>query len=64
MQYDRSFSSLVLKFCIHDAGGDENRLLTSGTCVNMLKLPRYKSKIFLCQKLLQAVFSVAGFNLS
>ena len=34
------FSGLVPKFCIRDAGGDENRLPTSSTCVNLLKVPR------------------------
>ncbi|KAI9436528.1 hypothetical protein BJY52DRAFT_1230437 [Lactarius psammicola] len=58
------FSGLVPKFCIRDAGGDENRLPTSSTCVNLLKLPRYQSERVLCQKLLQAVFSGAGFDLS
>jgi hypothetical protein len=32
------FSGLVPKFCIRDAGGDENRLPTSSTCVNLLKV--------------------------
>ncbi|KAI0295669.1 hypothetical protein B0F90DRAFT_1811438 [Multifurca ochricompacta] len=58
------FSGLVPKFCIRDAGGDENRLPTSSTCVNLLKLPRYKSENVLRRKLLQAVFSGAGFDLS
>ncbi|KAH8980602.1 HECT-domain-containing protein [Lactarius hatsudake] len=58
------FSGLVPKFCIRDAGGDENRLPTSSTCVNLLKLPRYQSERVLRRKLLQAVFSGAGFDLS
>ncbi|KAI0260666.1 HECT-domain-containing protein [Gloeopeniophorella convolvens] len=58
------FSGLVPKFCIRDAGGDETRLPTSSTCVNLLKLPRYKSEAVLRKKLLQAVFSGAGFDLS
>ncbi|KAI9436158.1 hypothetical protein BJY52DRAFT_1130527, partial [Lactarius psammicola] len=53
------FSGLVPKFCIRDAGGDENRLPTSSTCVNQLKVssPRYQSERAFRQKLLQAVFS-------
>ncbi|KAI9436155.1 hypothetical protein BJY52DRAFT_1386801 [Lactarius psammicola] len=58
------FGGLVPKFCIRDAGGDENRLPTSSTCVNLLKLPRYQNERVLRQKLLQAVFSGAGFDLS
>ncbi|KAI9443566.1 HECT-domain-containing protein [Lactarius indigo] len=58
------FGGLVPKFCIRDAGGDENRLPTSSTCVNLLKLPRYQSERVLRRKLLQAVFSGAGFDLS
>jgi ubiquitin-protein ligase E3 C len=58
------FSGLIPKFCIRDAGGDENRLPTSSTCVNLLKLPRYQSESVLRLKLLQAVNSGAGFDLS
>lgn len=58
------FSGLIPKFCIRDAGGDENRLPTSSTCMNLLKLPRYKSERVLRKKLLQALYSGAGFDLS
>ncbi|KAI9509462.1 HECT-domain-containing protein [Russula earlei] len=58
------FSGLFPKFCIRDAGLDENRLPTSSTCVNLLKLPRYRSEDVLRRKLLQAVHSGAGFDLS
>jgi len=58
------FSGLVPKFCIRDSGGDENRLPTASTCVNLLKLPRYRSESVLRQKLLQALYSNAGFDLS
>ena len=34
------FGGLVPKFCIRDAGGDENRLPTSSTCVNLLKVKK------------------------
>jgi ubiquitin-protein ligase E3 C len=39
------FSGLVPKFCIRDAGGDENRLPTSSTCVNLLKVLSYRNAL-------------------
>jgi len=58
------FGGLIPKFCIRDAGGDETRLPTASTCVNLLKLPRYKNESTLRRKLLQALYSGAGFDLS
>ncbi|OCH88442.1 HECT-domain-containing protein [Obba rivulosa] len=58
------FKELVPNFAIRDAGGDEARLPTASTCVNLLKLPRYSSERILREKLLQAVNSNAGFDLS
>ncbi|KZV93827.1 HECT-domain-containing protein [Exidia glandulosa HHB12029] len=58
------FKELVPLFSIRDAGNDELRLPTASTCVNLLKLPRYKSEHILRQKLLQAISSNAGFDLS
>ncbi|KAG8928555.1 hypothetical protein FRC02_006739 [Tulasnella sp. 418] len=58
------FKELYPKFSIRDAGSDESRLPTSSTCVNLLKLPVYKSPAVLKQKLLQAIHSGAGFDLS
>ncbi|BFZ60586.1 ubiquitin-protein ligase (E3) [Saitoella coloradoensis] len=58
------FKELNPKFGIRDAGGDESRLPTASTCVNLLKLPRYKSKETLKQKMLYAIRSGAGFDLS
>jgi len=58
------FKELVPNFAIRDAGNDEHRLPTSSTCVNLLKLPRYKSEQVLRQKLLQAITANAGFDLS
>ncbi|GJE97910.1 HECT-domain-containing protein [Phanerochaete sordida] len=58
------FKELVPHFAIRDAGSDENRLPTASTCVNLLKLPRYTSEKTLREKLLQAVQSNAGFDLS
>ncbi|KAH7921617.1 HECT-domain-containing protein [Leucogyrophana mollusca] len=58
------FKQLIPNFAIRDAGSDEHRLPTSSTCVNLLKLPRYKSAQVLRNKLLQAISSGAGFDLS
>ncbi|TRM60846.1 HECT-domain-containing protein [Schizophyllum amplum] len=58
------FKELVPNFAIRDAGSDENRLPTASTCVNLLKLPRYRSERILRDKLLQAINSNAGFDLS
>lgn len=58
------FKELVPNFAIRDAGSDELRLPTASTCVNLLKLPRYKSDRILREKLLQAIHSNAGFDLS
>ncbi|KAG2125194.1 HECT-domain-containing protein [Suillus cothurnatus] len=58
------FKQLSPLFAIRDAGSDEDRLPTSSTCVNLLKLPRYKSEKKLHDKLLQAISSGAGFDLS
>ncbi|KAF8428416.1 HECT-domain-containing protein [Boletus edulis BED1] len=58
------FKQLNPYFAIRDAGSDEHRLPTSSTCVNLLKLPRYQSEKVLREKLLQAISSGAGFDLS
>ncbi|KAG5735313.1 hypothetical protein E4T56_gene10958 [Termitomyces sp. T112] len=58
------FKELVPNFSIRDASSDQHRLPTSSTCVNLLKLPRYKSEKVLREKLLQAITSNAGFDLS
>jgi len=58
------FSALSPLFCIRDAGSDEDRLPSTSTCVNLLKLPRYSSETVLSEKLLYAVRSGAGFDLS
>ncbi|KAI0074242.1 HECT-domain-containing protein [Panus rudis PR-1116 ss-1] len=58
------FKELVPNFAIRDAGEDENRLPTASTCVNLLKLPRYRSERVLREKLLQAINANAGFDLS
>ncbi|KOS19975.1 putative E3 ubiquitin protein ligase [Escovopsis weberi] len=58
------FSQLRPKFCIRDAGSDEDRLPSTSTCINLLKLPIYKKESTLREKLLYAVNSGAGFDLS
>ncbi|PPQ89897.1 hypothetical protein CVT25_004840 [Psilocybe cyanescens] len=58
------FKELNPNFCIRDAGTDQHRLPTSSTCVNLLKLPLYGSERTLREKILQAINSGAGFDLS
>ncbi|KAI0014511.1 hypothetical protein F4780DRAFT_774158 [Xylariomycetidae sp. FL0641] len=58
------FSQLSPPFSIRDAGTDETRLPSTSTCVNLLKLPRYTNAQTLKEKLLYAVQSGAGFDLS
>lgn len=70
------FSALVPVPCIQqirvqeeDEGGSNEsfgnaRLPTSSTCMNLLKLPKYRSKEMLREKLLYAIESGAGFELS
>ncbi|GAA5871520.1 hypothetical protein JCM3774_006285 [Rhodotorula dairenensis] len=58
------FSQLNPLFAIRNAGTDETRLPTSATCVNLLKLPEYSNPENLRQKLLYAINSGAGFDLS
>lgn len=69
------FSSLEPAPCIQQirlpdalkssADGDKNAPLpTSGTCMNLLKLPNYWSKELMRQKLLAAIESGAGFELT
>lgn len=58
------FSQLSPPFTIRDGGSDQERLPSASTCVNLLKLPQYKSAKTLKNKLLYAVTSGAGFDLS
>ncbi|XP_061370457.1 E3 ubiquitin-protein ligase UPL6-like isoform X2 [Gastrolobium bilobum] len=63
------FRYLEPLFCIQRAGGtatDEalDRLPTSATCMNLLKLPPYRSKEQMETKLLYAINADAGFDLS
>ena len=58
------FGQLHPWFSIRDAGADQERLPSTSTCVNLLKLPRYSNEAILRQKLLYAINSGAGFDLS
>lgn len=58
------FSQLSPRFSIRDGGRDTTRLPSASTCVNLLKLPLYESAQQLREKLLYAVSSGAGFDLS
>ncbi|KIV98004.1 hypothetical protein PV10_01698 [Exophiala mesophila] len=58
------FSHLNPKFSIRDSSEDQTRLPSTSTCVNLLKLPRYGDYKTMKEKLLYAVNSGAGFDLS
>lgn len=58
------FKVLNPKFTIRDSSRDESRLPSASTCINLLKLPQYRDKKTLKEKLLYAVNSGAGFDLS
>lgn len=58
------FRHLAPHFGIRCAGHSDERLPTSSTCVNLLKLPEYSSKQILRNKLLYSIESGAGFDLS
>ncbi|KAG0143610.1 hypothetical protein CROQUDRAFT_96115 [Cronartium quercuum f. sp. fusiforme G11] len=58
------FKELRPSFAIRCAGQDESRLPSASTCVNLLKLPEYKTEIGLEEKLVYAINAGAGFDLS
>ncbi|KAL2218834.1 IQ and HECT domain protein [Thermoascus aurantiacus ATCC 26904] len=58
------FSHLNPRFSIRDSSDDQDRLPSTSTCVNLLKLPRYTNAKILREKLLYAINSGAGFDLS
>ncbi|KAF3334530.1 E3 ubiquitin-protein ligase UPL6-like isoform X1 [Carex littledalei] len=64
------FKYLEPKFCIQRVGQGNvneevlNRLPTSATCMNLLKLPPYTSKEQMRTKLMYAINAEAGFDLS
>lgn len=57
------FGALYPNFGIQNSG-DPRRLPTASTCVNLLKLPDYKDKKLLREKLLYAISAHSGFDLS
>ena len=58
------FSMLRPRFTLRDSGSDQSRLPSTSTCVNLLKLPIYRSQAVLKEKLMYAVNSGSGFDLS
>lgn len=58
------FEMLNPWFSIRDAGNDQSRLPTTSTCVNLLKLPVYRTEEVLRERLLYSVNAGAGFDLS
>ncbi|XP_048867753.1 ubiquitin-protein ligase E3C [Brienomyrus brachyistius] len=58
------FKELYPAFCIHNGGNDLERLPTSSTCMNLLKLPEFCDPQQMRNKLLYAIESSAGFELS
>ncbi|PGH19876.1 hypothetical protein AJ80_03795 [Polytolypa hystricis UAMH7299] len=58
------FSHLNPRFSIRDSSDDEERLPSASTCANLLKLPRYTRVDTLREKLMYAINSGAGFDLS
>ncbi|XP_055627362.1 ubiquitin-protein ligase E3C [Toxorhynchites rutilus septentrionalis] len=57
------FKDLDPPFCIQNAG-DTDRLPSASTCMNLLKLPAFEKEDTLKEKLLYAIQSGAGFELS
>jgi len=61
------FEYLVPNICIQKVPlhpGQEERLPSAGTCMNLLKLPNYRNPEILRSKLLYAISANAGFELS
>ncbi|XP_077480877.1 ubiquitin-protein ligase E3C isoform X1 [Stigmatopora argus] len=58
------FKELYPAFCVHNGGTDLDRLPTASTCMNLLKLPEFYSQHQMRNKLLYAVESSSGFELS
>lgn len=58
------FKELYPEFCIQSAGSEIDRLPTSNTCINLLKLPEYENETVLKEKLLYAIQAAAGFEFS
>lgn len=57
------FKELYPPFCVM-SGGREQRLPSASTCMNLLKLPMFPDRESMRSKLLYAISSGAGFELS
>lgn len=57
------FKDLDPPFCIQNAG-DTDRLPSASTCMNLLKLPAFSKEETLSEKLVYAIQSGVGFELS
>jgi ubiquitin-protein ligase E3 C len=57
------FKEMEPPFCVQNGGADI-RLPTASTCMNLLKLPDFKDEETMREKLLYAIESEAGFELS
>lgn len=58
------FKDLYPPFCVHYGGSETDRLPSSSTCMNLLKLPEFKDDQTMKTKLLYAFESGTGFELS
>lgn len=58
------FGHLNPRFSVRDSSRDQERLPSTSTCVNLLKLPLYTNLETMREKLLYAVSAGAGFDLS
>lgn len=58
------FRQLEPSFAIHSAGAAIDRLPTASTCMNLLKMPAYEDELEIRDKLLYAITSGSGFELS
>jgi ubiquitin-protein ligase E3 C len=57
------FKELSPQFCIHSTGS-EDRLPTSSTCMNLLKLPEFHEEKILKERLIYSIEACSGFDLS
>lgn len=58
------FKDLYPALCIQNAGKEPDRLPTSSTCMNLLKLPEVYDKHLMKEKLMYSINSGSGFELS
>ena len=58
------FKDLYPALCIQMAGKEPDRLPTSSTCMNLLKLPEVYDKTLMKKKLMYSINSGSGFELS